>query len=672
MTSDPRVPAEPTEVVSEIKQGALLVCLFHLNLAYSSLEAEDRSGIVERCYRPLLGLAEATGFPIAIEASGWTFERIAELDPGWIAECRDLLAEGRMEIVGSSYTQCAAPLVPADVNRWNIRLGREVYAELLGVEPRIALVPEQAYSAGVATLYAEAGYEAIVADWDNAYRSHQDWPDSHRRFPQLAVGVRGEIPVIWSESIAFQRFQRYAHGELSLREYLAFVRGICEPGDGALLLYANDAEVFDHRPGRFAAEPTLEEAEWDRIAAGLAAIRDEALGAPGFPSAALGLLEHLGAGNKIHLETPDQPVPVKKQDKYNIGRWAVTGRDDSSVNTRCYRIYERMRAEGCDDNPDAWRRLCALWSSDVRTHITEARWMRYLEELERAECDWRVSATNTTPALATIERSPESDGYLYTLRHGDLTLVVNARRGLAVHAFTDASVADVPLFGTIPHGYFETIDLGADWYSGSLVQEAPLRHKIADLNRVTPELGLLADGKPAATAVVPTELGEVVKTVVLDGDAHAVDIHYAIGWDEIPRGSLRLGYVTLLPEAFSAAQLWFATHNGGDAVTRFELADSADFDHGAPVSAIVSSRQGLGVTEGVVLIGDDRHALAIGVDQLLSKPLGLVSFRVARPGHLTRVCFSIAEEDDTRRGPIALATSREFRVSVSARRAPER
>ena len=122
-----------------------------------------------------LALARRTEFPIAIEAPGWTLERIAEHDPSWLTDARDLIETGRVEFVGSGYAQCAAPLLPAHVNRWNLRLGLDVYQRLLGTRPRVALIAEQAYSPGLVGIYREAGFEAIVADWDNAFRSHPEW-----------------------------------------------------------------------------------------------------------------------------------------------------------------------------------------------------------------------------------------------------------------------------------------------------------------------------------------------------------------------------------------------------------------------------------------------------------------------------------------------------------------
>ncbi len=515
-------------------QALRLLCLFHLNLAFSSLEEEAHAEVIRRCYRPFLELAPRTGFPIALEANGWTLHRIAELDPEWIELARELLAEGHMELIGSAHAQCAAPLLPAEVNAWNLRLGREVYLELLGVSPRIALVCEQVYSPGLVPLYLEAGYEALIVDWDNARRSHSQWPAEHRLHPQRARGGGRTIPIVWSESIAFQKFQRFAHGELALERYVEYVRGVGVGGGAAaapgraLMLYANDAEIFDHRPGRFAAEPELGDGEWARIAEGLRALRAQCVGVPALPSEVLGLIDAPAAGHDLQLEAPGQPIPVKKQDKYNVSRWAVTGRDDVGINTRCWRLYEQLRIQSATD-PDRWRELCELWASDFRTHITQARWDAYLARLEGVERRWLpTSPADASPVDASPPEAPppgesvrqawavSRDGDILQLRVDELTVRLNQRRGLAIEALSDTRVATRPLLGTLEHGYFPTIELGADFYSGHLVQESPLTHKVTDLQRVQPAVGLDEHGRLCALARIATELGPVEKTIRLD------------------------------------------------------------------------------------------------------------------------------------------------------------
>src|SRR4051812_21536276 len=165
-----------------------LFSIFHLNLAYSSIEEAQRPDVVARCYWPLLRLAERTGAPIGIEATGFTLETVAAIDPSWIETLRVLVAGGQCEFVGSGYAQVIGPLVPSAVNAANLRLGHEAYERLLGFRPRLAFVNEQAYSAGLIQHYLDAGYQAIVMEWDNPARSHADWNAEWRYFPQIASG----------------------------------------------------------------------------------------------------------------------------------------------------------------------------------------------------------------------------------------------------------------------------------------------------------------------------------------------------------------------------------------------------------------------------------------------------------------------------------------------------
>lgn len=659
-----------------VRDTALLVCMFHLNLAFSSLAPERQAHVVQACYWPMLRLAEQTPFPIAFEATGWTLERIAAHDPTWIARARELVDAGSVELVGSGYAQCAAPLLPADVNRWNLRLGFEVYDRLLGVRPRLALVCEQAYSPGLVQIYADAGVEAMIVDWENAYRSNLDWSADVRRRPQRALGSGGtSLPVVWSESIAFQKFQRYAHDELSLERYVAFVAEAVADGFGALMLYANDAEVFDHRPGRFAAEPKMAHDEWERVARALRALAEQAIGTPALPRDVLALLDEPGAGRELRLEAADQPIPVKKQDKYNITRWAVSGRDDVGINTRCQRVYERLHAAQVED-PAPWRRLCELWASDFRTHIGDARWEAMLELLVSAEADAGVTAPAPAPVApshagaAQLPASVTQDGRLWQVRSGHLAVTLNARRGLAIEAFTDERVGPQTLFGTIDHGYFPTIELGADWYTGDVVQEAPLCHKVTDLEPMEPVFEQTAQGTVRAFGRLTTELGDIEKCVEIDGAAGTVTIDTTLHWAQLPPGSLRAAHLVLHPEAFDAGSLFYATHNGGDELERHELAGRAAFDHGAAVSALVSCRQGLGATGGVLLLGDGSRVVRMEIDQAVCKPLVIVGYTPIGARPFFRAACAITEADDTRRGAI-LRTAQDpqrIRVTLSAQR----
>lgn len=157
-----------------------LYSIFHLNIAYSSIEEEQRSEVIRRCYWPLLRLARKYELPFGIEATGHTLEAIAVSDPAWVEDLRWLTTEGKCEFVGSGYSQIIGPLVPAEVNAANLRLGNQVYEYMLGFRPDIALVNEQAYSAGLVQHYIDAGYNALIMEWDNPYRCHPEWNSKNK------------------------------------------------------------------------------------------------------------------------------------------------------------------------------------------------------------------------------------------------------------------------------------------------------------------------------------------------------------------------------------------------------------------------------------------------------------------------------------------------------------
>lgn len=636
-----------------------LYTVFHLNLAYSSIEEEQRPDVIRRCYRPLLRLCGERNLPFGIEATGYTLEAVEAIDPEWIGELRRLVSNGSCEFVGSGYAQVIGPLVPAEVNAANLRLGNEVYERMLGTRPRIALVNEQAYSAGLVGHYLDAGYRAILMEWDNPASHQPEWDPEWRYLPQAACGQHGEeIPLIWNHSIAFQKFQRHAHGEMELPEYLEYLRSHVAESPRALSLYGNDVEVFDFRPGRYKTEPQQAgESEWLRIGRLVEALLAERDFRFVRPSEVLDLLGTPGAGNRLHLESAAEPVPVKKQGKYNVTRWAVTGRDDLGINTGCWRIYDALRG-GRSSDDEAWRELCYLWSSDFRTHITGKRWEGFRARL--ADLEGRVGANpgggkprgaprdpEARAGAAAAEGRIERTGRFLAVETDSVELRLNCQRGLAVDSLRFKGVSDLPLCGTLPHGYYDDIHWGADYYTGHLVMELPGQAKVTDLNPVSPRTEQGRDGI-AVEGSLDTPLGPIRKRIFLPRDSATVETEYRLEWDALPIGSLRLGHVTLNPAAFDRRTLRYRTHNGGFREETFSLAEG-EVGHGESVSFLVSAAHGIGVTGGIVELADALRCLRILVDKEEAALIGLVTCRRVGRSWFCRASFSAGEMDETRR-----------------------
>jgi len=633
----------------------LLFAVFHLNLAFSSIEEEDRAAVIERCYWPLLALAANNG-PIGIEATGYTLEEILSRDPAWVARLADLIRSGRVELVGSGYAQAIGPLVPAKVVAANLKIGNDVYRQLLGVQPTLALVNEQAYSGGLVGHYLDAGYTGLLMDWDNPSAAHPEWPAESRYLPQTARGADGrEIGLLWTNTVAFQKLQRYVHGDASLDDYLSFVAGRRGKKPRALCLYASDGEIFDFRPGRYRSEEKLSgESEWNRLSAAFSELANLDGMKLTTPSQALALAPE-GSAAPLRLETAAQPVPVKKQRKYNLTRWAVTGRDDIGINAACERIYRRL-VDRKADNAD-WKTLCRLWASDFRTHITEARWKKYCAELEEMEArlDTRPPTAPAVPSGNAVQ-----DRFI-DIMTPSVSARLDRRRGLAVQwlAFGD----DAPVIGGLPHGHFDDIALQADWYTGDCVYEQPGEPKITDLEWAETRMDRDPLNNTVVTGRIATPLGPIEKSLRFHADAPRVDFDVAFDWEHWGKGSLRLGHITLLPQAFDWECLALVTHNGGFVPERF-LLHGEHADHGTPVSFLVSASAGLGMTEGWAELSDGRHGFRVEVDRETAPLLGLLTHRQAGGSLFCQLALSMLELDDTRKPTPYRKGPRRARFSV--------
>lgn len=633
--------------------------LFHLNITYSSIAVEQRALVIQQCYEPLLDLINDGEFQIGIELNAWTLKIISDINPDWVQRFKSLLSSGKCELIGSGYVQLIGPLVPHDANIFNQKYGVEEYERLLGIRPELALVNETAYSSGMVGIYKQAGYKGIILDRDNiALALGQQSVDS--AMPCNADSGNGEeLPVLWSDSFLFQKFQRYAHGDIRLKDYLEYFKVRANKTSTPLSIYCNDAEIFDHRPGRFDEEPPLaNESEWHRIKRLYQTLSDDLKVNWLSPSRALELQCQTDNKTPQQLTSAQHPIPVKKQAKYNISRWAVSGRNDLWINTICHRIYQALINKGLNDDPHKWRNLCECWASDLRTHITAERWDKACRKIDALAKDAGVSTNinnkltdinaNITDVSAiqkagfSIEYDPEE--ILLTIRSKKLQLVLNLRRGLAIDSLAFLQHDFAPIIGTLPHGYFQSIELGADFYSAGTVVELTKEHcRITDLERVQPKLFLDNDNLRIRVEI-STELGPIEKEVCISKNTEKVGLSVAFPNWKRPYGTVRVNTLTLLPKAF-AGMLNVKTTNGGTSPETFSLKD--DFEHHIPSSSIVSASAGLGGESGEIEIRDETRGARINWDPSKCAAFPMLSHKVCPPSALTRLMFSLSEIDET-------------------------
>ncbi|MGS0728248.1 glycoside hydrolase, partial [Shewanella sp. 0m-11] len=297
--------------------------------------------------------------------------------------------------------------------------------------------------------------------------------------------------------------------------------------------------------GRFSTESKLNINEWQRIAKLFITLKHNVDYHWVTPSQLLAEERQYSA---LKVQTAAHPISVKKQAKYNVTRWALSGRNDLMLNSLCYQHYDKLNGS-TQTSEQQWRALCRLWASDLRTHLTLNRY----QDLTR-----RYPLTTTTSLLAnirakhTLSNLEKSEYHVQfcqerntlSITHPKLTLVLNGKRGMSIKSLAFARHNFEPIIGTLPHGFFDHISYAADFYSNHLVMERySHRDRVTDLSScdftiTASKTGLLI------TANFMTPQGGLCKWYRLEGDK----VECGFDFDHLtrPEATIRLGYLTLL------------------------------------------------------------------------------------------------------------------------------
>ncbi|MBJ64853.1 MAG: glycoside hydrolase family 57 [Euryarchaeota archaeon] len=612
--------------------------IFHLNLMYSSISTSSRNSVIKNCYWPLLTLADM-GIPIGIEATALTLKIIKDLDPSWINKLKQLISIGNVEFIGSGYSQIIGPLVPYDVNFKNQYFGIKEYSKILNITPKTALINEMAYSNGITEAYIENGYDTIIMEWNNSKRYKIGWNENWKFYPQrLKIPKNRSINLIWVDSIAFQQFQRYAHGEITLKKYMKFIKSNLDKIDRNFAIYSSDAEVFNYRPGRFNTEKINNEDEWGRIYNLFKLIKTKNWASFINPSEVL-LSKNELAYNDLSLESVFQPIVVKKQEKYNITRWAMTGIDDLKINSRCYQIFEKTKALELK-NEKHWKKIFYFWSSDFRTHINETRWKKFYKEL--------ITYANSL-VEGDIEKKIKTEKFLLKKRDrfvqvksDNIELKLNSLKGYCIESLKLMKYGKKSLIGTVGHGYYSDIELAADFFSGHTVIDRWGKHKVTDLNN-NALMSSLNNNEISINQAVGEYSFE--NKLIFYEDKVCIKKQIRIANNE--KLIIKPFIFTLNPEAWDRASLYVKTHNGGKFLEKFNIREYS-IDHSNIFSPLISSTNCFGNTNGIFIIGDKDKNITFETQMQHSALLPSIFYKTDGESFIFRLLFSARALDETR------------------------
>jgi len=622
--------------------------IFHLNLCFSSIEEKEREKVINECYWPLIKIIEKLKIPIGIEASAYTIEEINKIDTKLIKKLKNLIFQGLCDFIGSGYSQLIGPLVPAKINNYNLKIGNQIYHKFLNIKPKTALINEQAFSRGILENYISNGYENVIMDWDNCFKVGNNFKDEYFYFSQkIYTENKKKINLIWSSSIFFQKFQRYIHGEISLNEYLNFIISKKQNfRDYSLCLYASDLEVINFRTKRFKTETKIIYDEWLRFEILIKKLVDKNFHFIN-PTEVLKIRNKRFGSKFVDLTNPEFPCITKKQSKYNILRWAVTGRDDNKINTICWKIFNKFKLKK-EKKLVSWKKLCFLWSSDFRTHITSKRWKKYLLKLNDLKKKNLPSKKNFLQSCYSTNKKNiifiNNSRNSINIKGNNIEIMLNKNKGCVIDKFYDHRVSKEFIFGYVPHGYFKDIVYGVDFYSGHLVIEPLGQFKITDLHKPDIKVKKL-NNIVIIECVFKIDKGKIFKKIIFDNYNNRIGIYYKIRLKKNIYGSVRLNHITLNPKIYKK-NLYFETNNGGKELEKF-LIKKKDFDHGRAISHLISANQAVGATENILYLGDKTKSLKITIDRDFDNQIGMLSYKKIYNQSFFRACFSVKEHDDT-------------------------
>ena len=219
------------------------------------------------------------------------------------------------------------------------------------------------FSKSIPDILIESGYESMIMDINNLL--HEDFSKKDITNQFLSLNNK-KFNILWSDSNLFQKFQQLIYQDISFEEYKDVLLEKLKAGP--FPIYSNDAEIFDFRPGRFSAErPIARNSEWNIIRQNLRKIQQLENVDILDPSKLIKEPKNYRINIDNVINSPIH-IPVKKQPKYNLSRWSVTGINDPWINSVCYKILEKLKKLPESTQEEYWKRF-VIFGQVISEHI---------------------------------------------------------------------------------------------------------------------------------------------------------------------------------------------------------------------------------------------------------------------------------------------------------------
>ena len=575
-----------------------------------------RGRAARRGDRALLLAAAATlrrrTAPSASKLTGYTLEEIAARDPAWIgARPRaDRQRPHRTDRLRLRPDDRAAGAGAGD-RRESAHRQRGLSARCWACRPRLALVNEQAYSARAGRALSRC---RLSRDPDGLGQSRRRTIPNGRRRRAICRNARSAPTAAASRCSGPtpSRSRSCSVSRMAISRWTticAMSRERAGANARALCLYASDAEIFDFRPGRLPHRRKTVAAQ--RMGADGRGLRRTGRRAPRLRArraVADACCDAPMPTSRCGWKRAACPVPVKKQRKYNLARWAVTGRDDIAINAACERIYRGMAAAMRTTRTGKNFAICGPATSAPISPRSAGR--RYCARLAAMPKQRWSSSSQSRHRLAATGGRLSTDALSSTSKRraararSTAAAALPSRRlhfaGMRSHASAACRTATSTTSRCRPTGTPATA-----------CSRRRASTRSPTWNGARRAVGTTATATSSLTARIETPKGPIEKTLRFCADE--------------PRGRFRprpstgttgararCGWAIsrCCPTRSTGPRFRLTTHNGGSIRKPFALARTDHRSRRAGVVPGLVARHGFGMTEGWAEIGDGKTGCA--------------------------------------------------------------
>lgn len=659
--------------------------IFHLNLMFSSLEEIDIPFVIDKIYWKLIELAEI--YPLAIECSGFTLEKINFYSPELIKRIKYLWNKNKIDFVGGGYHQIIFPLTPYKINKINLLQGNITYLKLLGKEPDILYIPEQCYSSDIIDLCVENNYTGIISEWNNSSNIN-NFPEKYSYTPVYVKSNKNKIKLYWNDSINFLKFQKYVHKSINIKEIKKY---FLNKNHLYIPFYGSDAEAFGWRPHKPEFVFDKEIFDWERVEDFLKVFHNKLI-----------LISQIPFKNTITLkiEKYDNPYILKKNKNYNIIRWTVSKKFTTFINTEIFKIYKTIQDKNILLNNTDQKKLLFLFSSDIRTFFTDSKKYKVFNLISyfhnllkknkyiKSKFLSKININHIFDFNLTYEQNIKNP-ILFDSNNSQIPSIINKQYYFknSKKVFLSGSMLlnkkvnsisiknkknnkknissnlmqinnkkggaidkiyinkDLPfLLGTFLTGYYENIDFSADFYSGHTIIIDQYGHQLTDLNPIS-KVNIINNNSIISSQFISKfNSGEIKKQYILFLNDNSIYLKYIFKSRNFFPISFRTSILTFNPEFFNIDSLGYIIPLGGKNPQLFYLEDK--FDQTFSNLAWNSSDNALISSEGWIGIGDKTRSVIINYSPQIQYSIPLIQYYpLEKNKYFLRLLFSLKEND---------------------------